>query len=155
MASSTKNRSKAGSKSGQSGEDWSGYAIRVLREAGLRNSSTRQSVIEEIGAQNCAVTALDIDAALPSVGRATVYRVIERLEDQGLIHRVDLGVNATGYEKVDPTGEHHHHIVCEKCGRVETFVDEALEKAVGRIKSKEFSIQTHEITLWGTCGKCD
>ena len=53
------------------------------------------------------------------------------------------------------TGHHHHHLVCTRCGRVVPFEDEALEEAIHELPSKEgFTIEGHEVTLRGTCGRC-
>lgn len=134
--------------------DWSEYANRRIAEAGLRKSAPRQRVIELLAARNCAETALRIDAELEGVGRATVYRAIEQLEDLGLVQKVDLGGSAHGYEKVDPSGHHHHHIVCDDCGKVEPFEDEALEVAIHEIRPKGFKLETHEVTLHGHCPDC-
>ena len=63
----------------RTGQDWAGYAARQIQSAGLRRSGARQTVIEMLGEQSCALTALQIDERLPKVGRATVYRAIEQL----------------------------------------------------------------------------
>ena len=141
-------------KRAESSHNWASYAAGQIEIAGLRRSSARQKVIEMLGRQSCTLTALQIDGKLPKVGRATVYRAIEQLEELGLVHRVDLGGNAFGYEKVDPTGDHHHHIVCEQCGKVEPFADERLEKAVHEVHREGFRISSHEITLKGKCASC-
>ena len=135
-------------------EDWSGFAERQISEAGLRRSSPRQRVIDLLAGQDCAITALDMDARLEGVGRATVYRAIEQLEELGLVQKVDLGGSAFGYEKVDPSGHHHHHIVCDECGLVQPFEDETLEKAIHEVRQSGFTIKTHEITLHGRCRDC-
>lgn len=133
---------------------WSEYSTRRIAEAGLRRSAPRQRVIDLLASRNCAVTALAIDAELEGVGRATVYRAIEQLEELGLIQKVDLGGSAQGFEKLEPSGHHHHHIVCDKCGKVEPFEDEGLEKAIHGIKRKGFKLETHEVTLHGRCADC-
>ena len=98
------------------------------------------------------ITALEIDQRLPEVGRATVYRALEQLEGLGLIQRVDLGGDAAGYERVEPSGHHHHHIVCEHCGRVVAFEDEGLERAIVELaKRPDFNVSSHEVTLRGEC----
>ncbi len=135
--------------------DWSGFAADRIAEAGLRRSSPRQQVIDLLAAQDCAITALDMDDRLPRIGRATVYRAIEQLEQLGLIQKVDLGGTALGYEKVDPSGHHHHHIVCDDCGLVEPFEDEELEQAIHAVRRAGFKIETHEVTLRGHCQACD
>lgn len=134
--------------------DWARYVDLRLLEAGLQRSEPRRRVIEFLAAHDCAVTALEIDAELEGIGRATVYRAIEQLEKLDLIRRVDLGGSALGYEKLDPSGEHHHHLVCRRCGRVEAFEDEVLESAVDAIDRHGFTIETHEVTLYGLCQDC-
>ena len=137
------------------GSDWAGYASEKIAEAGLRKSAPRQKVIEQLAGRDCAATALQIDADLEGVGRATVYRAIEQLEELGLVRKVDLGGSAHGYEKVEPSGHHHHHIVCDDCGKVEPFEDEALEEAIHEIRRKGFELETHEVTLHGHCADCN
>ena len=111
-------------------------------------------MIDLLADQDCAITALEMDQRLSGVGRATVYRAIEQLEDLGLVQKVDLGKGAQGFEKIDPSGHHHHHLVCEHCGRVQSFEDERLEKAIHRIHRRGFTVESHEITLRGRCSDC-
>jgi Fur family ferric uptake transcriptional regulator len=133
---------------------WSEYAATQIGEAGLRRSLPRQRVIELLDGRDCAVTALDIDAELEGVGRATVYRAIEQLEELGLVRKVDLGASAHGYEKAEPSGHHHHHIVCDDCGKVQPFEDDALEVAIHDIRREGFKLESHEVTLHGRCKDC-
>jgi Fur family ferric uptake transcriptional regulator len=138
---------------GKRDTDWGEFASETLAKAGFRRSLPRQRVIDLFSGQDCALTALEIDARLEGVGRATVYRTIEQLEQLGLIHKVDLG-SAAAYEKLDPSGHHHHHIVCDDCGKVEPFEDPALERAIHDIRKKGFKLETHEVTLHGHCAEC-
>lgn len=141
--------------SGATGKDWSDIANERIAGAGLRRSAPRQKVIELLAGQGCALTVLEMDSRLKGVGRATVYRAIEQLEELGLAQKVDLGGNAFGYEKVDPGGGHHHHIVCTGCGKVIPFEDKELEKAIHEVSKRDgFQIESHEITLRGTCEDC-
>ncbi len=133
---------------------WTDHAAERIAEAGLRKSAPRQQVIDLLAESSCAVTALQIDARLEGVGRATVYRAIEQLEELGLIQKVDLGRSSQGYEKLEPSGHHHHHIVCDDCGKVEPFEDQALEAAIHDIHRKGFKLETHEVTLHGHCDTC-
>lgn len=139
----------------RSANTWSEHAEARIREAGLKRSVPRGRVIELLAGQDCAVTALQLDAELDGVGRATVYRAIDQLEELGLIQRVDLGGSAHGYERMEPSGHHHHHIVCDECGKVEPFEDEALEDAIHDIHRKGFKVETHEVTLHGHCSECN
>ncbi len=112
-------------------------------------------MVELLGEQNCAITPLELDDRLEGVGRATVYRAIEQLEELGLIQKIDIGSDSAAYEKVDPKGHHHHHLVCNTCGKVIPFEDDDLEAAIHSISTRDdFQIETHDITLRGTCRSC-
>jgi Fur family transcriptional regulator, ferric uptake regulator len=134
---------------------WTELAIQALGGAGFRSGGGRRRVVELLGSEDCALTALEIDRRLPRVGRATVYRALDQLESLGLVQRVDLGAEAAGYERIDPEGRHHHHIVCERCGRVIAFQDERLERAIVALgKRPDFRVSSHEVTLRGECSNC-
>jgi Fur family transcriptional regulator, ferric uptake regulator len=136
-------------------QTWTERALRALSEAGFRSGGGRRQVVELLGDEDCALTALEIDGRLPEVGRATVYRALEQLETLGLIQRVDLKGDAAGYERVDPSGHHHHHIVCEQCGRVVAFEDEGLERAILALTERpDFNVSSHDVTLRGECASC-
>lgn len=142
-------------QTGQGSSSWVGHALEQLSEAGYRRGGSRTRVVELLGEQDCAITPLQLDDRLQGVGRATVYRAIEQLEELGLVQRIDLGGDSTAYEKVDPRGHHHHHLVCNTCGRVIPFEDEDLETAIHSISDRDgFRIQSHEITLRGLCADC-
>jgi Fur family transcriptional regulator, ferric uptake regulator len=134
---------------------WADHALARLRDAGFRSGGSRRKVVEMIGDEACAVTALELDGRLEGVGRATVYRTLEQLEDLGLIQRIDVGTESAAFEKVDPRGHHHHHLVCRQCGRVTPFEDPDLELAIHRVSGRDdFEIESHDITLRGTCRDC-
>ena len=140
----------------QAEETWSERALAALAEAGFRSGGGRRQVVELLGGQRCALTALEIDRRLSDVGRATVYRALEQLEELGLVQRLDVGGDAAGYERVDPSGHHHHHIVCEQCGRVVTFEDDRLEQAIVDLANRpDFTVSSHEVTLRGECASCE
>jgi Fur family transcriptional regulator, ferric uptake regulator len=134
---------------------WSERALAALSEAGFRSGGGRRQVVDLLGDEDCALTALEIDRRLHGVGRATVYRSLEQLEGLGLIQRVDVGGDAAGYERVEPSGHHHHPIVCEQCGRVVAFEDDGLEQAIVALaKRPDFTVSSHEVTLRGECESC-
>jgi Fur family ferric uptake transcriptional regulator len=134
--------------------NWAERAKSRLNEAGFRAGAARQKVIELLGGESCAVTALEIDQRLPDVGRASVYRTLEQLEQLELVHRVDVGGEVVAFERVDPGG-HHHHMVCVRCGRLVPFSDPALERAIEAIGERaDFEIAAHDVLLRGTCPRC-
>lgn len=128
--------------------------MRRLEEAGYRSGAARREVVELLAAEACAVTALEIDRRLDSVGRASVYRTLDQLERLHLVHRVEIGGDAAGYERVDPS-QHHHHLVCEECGRLSPFADPSLERAIEAVsRAAEFEISAHDVVLRGRCPDC-
>jgi Fur family ferric uptake transcriptional regulator len=133
---------------------WAELALRSLDEAGYRSGAARRRVVELLAAERCAVTALEIDRRLDAVGRASVYRTLDQLEQLHLIQRVEIGADAAGYERVDAE-EHHHHLVCEECGRLAPFADRPLERAIAAIsRETEFEVTAHDVVLRGRCPGC-
>lgn len=134
--------------------DWAETAMRRLDEAGYRSGAARREVIALLSEERCAVTALEIDMRLDSVGRASVYRTLDQLERLHLVHRVEIGGDAAAYERVDPE-QHHHHLVCEECGHLSPFADPSLERAIEAVsRAAEFEISAHDVVLRGRCPGC-
>src|SRR5690242_1098538 len=124
---------------------WAERAARRLDETGRRAGAARRRVIELLGAESCAVTALEIDRRLPEIGRASVYRTLDQLERLHMVQRVDIGGGAAAYERLDPD-THHHHLVCLGCGRLVPFHDGRLEGAIGAISEEsEFEVESHDV----------
>jgi Fur family ferric uptake transcriptional regulator len=146
----------------QIGNEWADHARAVLQQAGHQKGSARDTLIELLSRQNCALTALEIEDALRRtapgqrpVARASVYRVLELLQDHDLVNRLDLGDGIARYELVDPAGDHHHHMVCDRCGQLVPFHDPALERSISRLSDRlGFRTKDHEVTLHGACPNC-
>src|SRR4051794_8559003 len=138
---------------------WAEHAMVTLQGAGHRRGGARTAVAEAPAAHDCPVTALDLDDELarrrPRVARASVYRALEQLEQLGLVRRLEVARGVAGYERVDPTGHHHHHAICRDCGRMVPFEDHSLEQAIGRLcDSMEFDVTEHDVVLRGVCKRC-
>ncbi len=138
---------------------WSTNARQELARSGHLRSSVRDRVIDLLAEQKCALSAQEIEDQLRArgrpVGRATVYRTLELLVDRGLAGRLDVGQGVARYEPLDPLGGHHHHLVCDHCGRLVAFDDPGLERAIARLaKRLELQVDDHEVLLRGACGSC-
>jgi Fur family ferric uptake transcriptional regulator len=138
---------------------WAEYALGTLRAAGHRRGGARTAVVEALARHDCAVTALDLDDELrsrrPRVGRASVYRALEQLEQLGLVQRIEVSRGTAGYERVDPAGHHHHHAICRDCGRMVPFEDPSLEQAIEGLSDRmKFDITQHDVVLRGRCDRC-
>lgn len=138
---------------------WSERATDELAKAGYRRGGARAAVVELLDSQGCALSAFEIEAALAasegrSVGRASVYRVLEELERLRLVTRLDLGQGLARFEPAR-SDHHHHHMVCSECGRIFPFEDPRLERAIARVsRDVEFEVAEHDVTLRGFCRGC-
>ncbi len=131
---------------------------RMRSETG-RSGNARRRVVEFLGRQDCCVSAQELYDRLRADGRkvgiASIYRVLDRLSELGLVHRVDLGGGVTRFEPALPRGDHHHHLVCDDCGKVEPFEDLALEEALERVAGgRGYEVAAHDVFLRGACGDC-
>jgi Fur family ferric uptake transcriptional regulator len=142
------------------GPAWAQYAHEQLASTGFRRGGARRAVIELLDGEECARSAIEIEDALRAggrkVGRATIYRVLDELDRLGLVSRVEIGDGLTRYESVFPNGaEHHHHLVCDGCGKLIPFADDGLERAIRQLARREgFDVNDHDVTLHGSCADC-
>jgi Fur family ferric uptake transcriptional regulator len=138
---------------------WAEHALAALRAAGYRRGGARTAVVEALARHGCAVTALELDEELrrrkPAVGRASVYRALEQLEQLGLVQRLEVTRGTAGYERVEPGGAHHHHAICRDCGRMVPFEDSSLERAIDKLSGElSFEVSDHDVVLRGRCERC-
>jgi Fur family ferric uptake transcriptional regulator len=138
---------------------WKEHTLATLAEAGYRRGGARNAVVELLDRQDCALTAQQIDDRLRergrSVGRASVYRILEMLTDMRLVQKIDVGQGVARYERHLPDGDHHHHLVCRDCGKVEAFSDVRLERAIDKVAvGLGYSVEEHEVVLTGACADC-
>lgn len=140
-------------------ESWAELALRQLADAGCHSGGARRELIGLLSEQRCALSALEIEQALAAggrrVSRASIYRILEELERVGAVQRVDIGAGISRYEPVREGHGHHHHLVCERCGRLEPFTDEGLERAIRRLSERvALDVAEHEVLLRGACRAC-
>ena len=88
---------------------------------------------------------------LPQLGIATVYRALNDLVVEGQLVPVQIPGQPPRYEKANL--EHHHHFYCKTCGRVYDL-DGCLLKPDYTSLPRSFTVEGHEITLYGTCDRC-
>ena len=138
---------------------WADHARDSLRAAGHRSGGAREAVVALLGRQHCCLSAQEISDKLRAggtdIGQASVYRALELLHDLGLVQRVEIGDGGSQYEPVLPGGEHHHHAVCDSCGRVTAFEDDGLERALERLAGRlRHSMSAHDVVIHGDCPRC-
>lgn len=141
---------------------WATHARSVLQRAGHHRGAAREELIDLLSRQGCALSALDIEDALRrggdrhrTVGRASIYRALELLQEHHLIKAIEIGDGIARYELVDPAGEHHHHLLCERCGALVPFHDAGLEQSIDQLSLRlGFDTKDHEVILRGDCPDC-
>ena len=138
---------------------WTDEAHSRLQGSGQRMGAARAAVIEYLDEQQCCRGAQEIHEALAArgstVGLASVYRALDGLVEQGLLQRVDFGDGIARYEPLRESGEHHHHLVCTECGKVEAFDDPELERAIRRVEARSgYAVEQHDVVLQGACDDC-
>ena len=138
---------------------WSDDALARLRAAGLRRGGARKAVVEHLAAQDCCRSAQEIHDGIRASGGATgvasVYRALDTLVDLHLVQRVEIGDGIARYEPSCDGEHHHHHLVCDDCGKVEPFSDEPLERALARAAGRlGYAMDQHDVVLRGACDDC-
>jgi Fur family ferric uptake transcriptional regulator len=138
---------------------WNEHAQTVLRDSGFKPGRARSAVIEALSEQACCLSALEIHDLVRrrrgGVGIASVYRALDTLTELGLVHRLELGSGGSSYEPAHPGGDHHHHLVCGDCGKVEAFSNERLEHAIAGVsRTAAFQVDEHDVVLRGRCDGC-
>lgn len=129
-----------------------------LKNVGLKVTIPRLKILqilEEYHAHH--LSAEDVYKILLEMGEeislATVYRVLTQFANSGLITKHNFATEHSVYE-IRPH-QHHDHLVCIRCGKVEEFIDEAIEKRQENIAKKAgFKITDHVLNIYGVCPEC-
>jgi Fur family ferric uptake transcriptional regulator len=125
----------------------------VIEDMGYRITQPRRDVVKLLETKPDGFGAEEINAALPDVGRATVYRTIRLLLDIGVICKLVMRDGSTKYSLARV--EHHHHLVCVRCGTVEEFLDSTIERLVRAIGAEvSGEILGHRIEFDIICKTC-
>lgn len=123
----------------------------------MRSSSIEYAILEMFEDNQTHLTANEVYEHLherfKSVNPSTIYRALDRLAKRGKISVSDMGTGAMVYEKV--TDGMHHHLVCQKCGRVLTIDHQAVGTFFEQIENRfQFKIATNHLILFGECSQC-
>lgn len=128
----------------------------ALREAGLRATRQRLTVLAALRDRTDSVTAQQLHAELRAagepVGLTTVYRTLTALSDAGFLD----GFERDAEQAYRLCGDaHHHHLVCEVCNAVEEITAEEVESWVdGVAHARGFAVTGHRADIFGICAAC-
>jgi len=128
-----------------------------LKSSGLKATLPRIKILEVFQrTERRHLTAEDVFKMLLSdgadIGLATVYRVLMQFEQAGLLRRSNFESGKAVFELNE--GQHHDHLVCLDCGRVEEFFDPEIEKRQKAVAhARGFELQDHALALYAVCTK--
>ena len=131
--------------------------IDELKSTGLEATLPRLKILEIFqGGKQRHMTAEDVFRVLledrSDIGLATVYRVLTQFEQAGLLNRSNFESGKAVYEINE--GQHHDHLVCLDCGKVEEFYDAEIEKRQHDVAEvKGFKIADHSLSIYAHCTK--
>ncbi len=129
-----------------------------LEEKGLKRTLQREIITKiflssdtHIGLDNILIKARRKN---PKIGSTTVYRTMKLLVDCGLATPRQFGDGRTQYENL-PEDDHHDHIICLKCSRIEEFHNQQIEDLQLKMAdSLGFKVLTHKLEIYGYCSAC-
>ena len=131
------------------------HATRTLQELGYRLTPQRTLVWDALRDEDTHMSAEDICARVqkqfPHVNISTIYRTLELLVSLGLVKETHLGPARRFFEVEEEVP--HHHLVCEKCGKMTHVHDEDLG-ALGPVLQREHGFFVREVTAFGRCRGC-
>ena len=129
-----------------------------LRKVGLKVTLPRMKILDILeGSSARHQSAEDVYKILlgtgEDIGLATVYRVLTQFESAGLVKRHHFEGGHSVFELNQ--GDHHDHILCVKCGRVDEFVDEIIEQHQKDIAARlGYELTDHCLYMYGVCSNC-
>lgn len=128
-----------------------------LAAAGERVTQQRLTVADALARAGRQLTAAELYERLrrdePMLGRATVFRTLERLVEAGVARRLDVDGRTSAYVACQP--EHHHHLSCTSCGRVEEIPESWVTPIARRAADElDFEIDDARVDFYGRCRRC-
>lgn len=131
----------------------------ALRLGGRGRRLTKQRLIvaEALAREKQALSALELYEKLrpkhPRLGMATVYRALEAQVQDGMASRFERPGHVSAYIACAP--EHHHHLVCTHCQRVEEIAEEVVQPVLRLVRYRhDFQVDHAALDLYGTCAAC-
>ncbi len=128
----------------------------IIKKVGLRVTPSRLAVLRTLHALNCPIDVQQIEDHLQQQGqtadKVTIYRILEKYEQLGIVKTVFLKEDKLRYELND---EHHHHLVCNNCGSIQAIHGSWLEAAEKYIENQyKFAVSEHTLEFFGMCARC-
>jgi len=128
-----------------------------LSELGYRLTPQRLMILSAVAGADSHISAEEIYAQVraryPHMNISTVYRTLELLKELGLVTETDMGDGRVRYHSIGKG--HHHHLVCEKCGKIIDIEESMLSPLWAEIRQKyNFRVNMKHLAFFGLCPKC-
>jgi Fur family ferric uptake transcriptional regulator len=125
-----------------------------IEAGGFRATSSRRRVLDALIARGDGFTVEELVAEVKGLGRATVYRTVRLMLEEGLLCKLSLQDGTPRYILSQKLG-HHHHLVCVGCGMVQEFRQSVIEQMLINLEaSGAGSIVGHRIDVYVRCPSC-
>lgn len=131
-------------------------AEQLLKHAELKNTANRRAILEMIDAFSGPVSAQDVKEVCSHLDQVTIYRNLNEFTQRGILKEVILGTDKARYELASL--EHHHHVVCDSCGKVaelDICLPESLLKEIRTLADGFSTITEHQLEFKGICSACN
>lgn len=134
--------------------------VERLGRAELRYTAGRQAIVRGLRAAAGPVTLPELLDMVPDLATSSTYRNLSLLESAGVVRRLVTGDDHSRYELAESLTEHHHHLICQKCGLVRDVtladpLESALDDAFDEVAANEgFALTSHAIDIYGLCPDC-
>jgi len=131
-----------------------------LAQHDMRYTNGRRAIVAALRAIGAPVTLPDLLAFSGEVTQSSAYRNLSLMQAAGVVRRLVHGADHAHFELAEELTEHHHHLICEKCGTVEDFtLDEELEQlldaAFDRVaNAAAATTSSHLIDVFVVCSDC-
>lgn len=133
---------------------------RRLRDDDQRYTSGRRQLVDVLAGADRPLTIGELLERDDDLAQSSAYRNLAVLERADVVHRVVTDDEFARFELTEDLTGHHHHLICQSCGRVEDFtISTQLESSLSRAFSKVaddtgFHAEHHRLDLLGTCASC-
>lgn len=132
-------------------------SLTFLKDKGYKATRARSAIIKLFARASLPASAKDVITCLAKEGlkvnKTTIYRELEFLTEQNILQVIHWGDSVIRYEKAEHGGNHHHHLICNTCGRVED-VNLKDEKLVKEASQTGFKVKSHSLEFFGLCTGC-
>ncbi len=127
----------------------------ILSKKSLRITQPRLEILKVLKDCHKPVTISEMQDKLgkKKIDQATIYRTMDSFLEKRIVATYDFKDNFTRYEMIVDR-DHHHHVVCKKCGKVENIEDCFSNEIEKDLKKKGYKEITHYMEFFGICEKC-